>query len=148
MLALASHDTRSPLHGASEARSVRRTAGCSSRASRRAARATRDILRRNGRRSVEATVESKPGEEAGEVLDARFRRALRRGPRGLRLGLVRVGRVVTGCGGGRIINEKTARSQMIGGIVGGLGMALTEETVMDHRKGRFVNANLGQYTCR
>jgi xanthine dehydrogenase YagR molybdenum-binding subunit len=53
--------------------------------------------------------------------------------------------VASACGAGRIINEKTAVSQLTGGIVGGLGMALFEETVMDHRMGRFVNANLGEY---
>jgi xanthine dehydrogenase YagR molybdenum-binding subunit len=58
---------------------------------------------------------------------------------------VRVARVVSACGAGRIMNEKTAVSQFIGGIVGGLGQALFEETLMDHRMGRFVNANLGEY---
>ena len=43
------------------------------------------------------------------------------------------------------MNEKTARSQLIGGVVGGLGMALMEETVMDHRMGRFVNSSLAEY---
>ena len=61
------------------------------------------------------------------------------------LGAVRVARVVSACGAGRIMNEKTAVSQFIGGIVGGLGQALFEETLMDHRMGRFVNANLGEY---
>lgn len=51
------------------------------------------------------------------------------------LGVVRVSRVMTACGGGRIMNEKTARTQLTGAVVGGLGMALTEETVMDHRMG-------------
>ena len=61
------------------------------------------------------------------------------------LGVLRVSRVVSVCGGGRIMNEKTARSQLIGGVVGGLGMALMEETVMDHRMGRFVNSSLAEY---
>jgi xanthine dehydrogenase YagR molybdenum-binding subunit len=43
------------------------------------------------------------------------------------------------------INPKTAHSQAIGGIVGGLGMALLEETVRDRRNGRVVNANLADY---
>jgi CO/xanthine dehydrogenase Mo-binding subunit len=46
--------------------------------------------------------------------------------------------------GGRILNPKTARSQIIGGIVGGIGMALLEETVSD-RTGRLVNTSLGDY---
>jgi len=43
------------------------------------------------------------------------------------------------------MNEKTAISQITGGVVGGIGMALMEETVMDHRMGRIVNASLGEY---
>jgi CO/xanthine dehydrogenase Mo-binding subunit len=60
------------------------------------------------------------------------------------LGTVRVTRVVSAVDGGRIVNEKTARSQIIGGIIGGLGMALLEETVLDH-SGRLINASLGDY---
>ena len=61
------------------------------------------------------------------------------------LGSVRVTRVVTGIGAGRIMNEKTAMSQITGGVVGGIGQALMEETLMDHRMGRIVNASLGEY---
>ena len=43
------------------------------------------------------------------------------------------------------LNEKTARSQTIGGIVGGVGMALLEHTMMDNRYGRYMNANLAEY---
>ena len=59
-------------------------------------------------------------------------------------GTVRVARVVSAVDGGRILNTKTARSQIIGGIVGGIGMALLEETVSD-RTGRLVNTSLGDY---
>jgi xanthine dehydrogenase YagR molybdenum-binding subunit len=61
------------------------------------------------------------------------------------LGLVRVARVVSAFAAGRIINPKTARSQIIGGIVGGLGMGLLEETVWDARNARVVNANFADY---
>jgi xanthine dehydrogenase YagR molybdenum-binding subunit len=61
------------------------------------------------------------------------------------LGIVRVTRIVNAVAAGRIINPKTARSQGMGGVVFGLGMALHEETHIDHRFGRFVNANLGEY---
>lgn len=46
---------------------------------------------------------------------------------------------------GRAMNMKTAKSQMIGGIVMGLGMALMEATVMDANFGRFVNQDLAEY---
>jgi xanthine dehydrogenase YagR molybdenum-binding subunit len=61
------------------------------------------------------------------------------------LGLVRVPRVVAAYGVGRVINPRTARSQLMGGIVWGLSMALWEESVVDPRSGRIVNANLAEY---
>lgn len=61
------------------------------------------------------------------------------------LGTVRVTRFGGAFGAGRIINRKTAESQLKGGIVGGLGMALMEETVTDRKRGRIINANLGEY---
>jgi len=61
------------------------------------------------------------------------------------LGVVRVTRVVDAIAAGRIINPKTARSQIIGGVVFGIGMALTEESMLDHRLGRFMNHNIAEY---
>ena len=60
------------------------------------------------------------------------------------LGTIRVVRVVSAVDGGRILNPKTARSQIIGGIAMGIGMALLEETVSD-RTGRVVNTSLADY---
>ncbi|WP_336204199.1 xanthine dehydrogenase family protein molybdopterin-binding subunit [Nonomuraea sp. LPB2021202275-12-8] len=61
------------------------------------------------------------------------------------LGLLRVARVVSVIDGGRILNEKTATSQIIGGTVGGIGMAMFEETVTDAGTGRIANATFGDY---
>ncbi|MEZ0607619.1 xanthine dehydrogenase family protein molybdopterin-binding subunit [Fibrella sp. WM1] len=60
-------------------------------------------------------------------------------------GVVRVAKAVSVADSGRIVSPKTAASQMIGGVAGGIGMALTEEANIDHRFGRFVNNNLGDY---
>lgn len=60
-------------------------------------------------------------------------------------GVVRVDRVVAVVDGGKIVSQKTATSQMIGGVVGGIGMALMEEGVLDHRYGRYVNNNFADY---
>jgi xanthine dehydrogenase YagR molybdenum-binding subunit len=60
-------------------------------------------------------------------------------------GEVRVKRFVSTFAAGRILNEKTARSQCIGGIVFGIGAALTEELVHDPRSGRVVNHDLAEY---
>ena len=61
------------------------------------------------------------------------------------LGMVRVARVLGCYGVGRVLNLKTATSQMHGGITWGISMALQEETHMDARSGGYVNANLGEY---
>jgi xanthine dehydrogenase YagR molybdenum-binding subunit len=61
------------------------------------------------------------------------------------LGVIRVTRVVSAIAAGRILNTKTATSQIVGSVVWGIGMALREETLIDHRDGRIVNANIAEY---
>jgi len=61
------------------------------------------------------------------------------------LGVLRIARIVSVTDGGRIINQKLARSQLIGGTVGGIGMAMFEETVTDPGTGRVANATLSDY---
>jgi xanthine dehydrogenase YagR molybdenum-binding subunit len=61
------------------------------------------------------------------------------------LGSIHVTRVVSAVAAGRIINPKTARSQVLGGVVWGIGMALEEESVMDHSFGRIMTHNLADY---
>jgi xanthine dehydrogenase YagR molybdenum-binding subunit len=60
-------------------------------------------------------------------------------------GEIRVSRWLGSFDTGRILNPKTAASQFRGGIVMGIGMALTEESLFDERTGRFVNASLSEY---
>jgi xanthine dehydrogenase YagR molybdenum-binding subunit len=61
------------------------------------------------------------------------------------VGVIRVTRVVNAVAAGRILNPKLAESQILGAVVGGIGMALHEETVTDHRFGRFMNHNFADY---
>jgi len=61
------------------------------------------------------------------------------------IGVVRVTRVVNAVAAGRILNTKTATSQILGGVVWGIGMALHEETLIDHKFGRVMNANIAEY---
>ena len=58
---------------------------------------------------------------------------------------VRVRRWVSVIDGGVIFNHKTARSQIIGGVTMGIGMALLEEALLDLRYGRTMNADLAEY---
>jgi len=61
------------------------------------------------------------------------------------IGVVRVTRAVSAVAAGRILNTKTGGSQILGSVVWGIGMALHEETHVDHRIGRIMNANLAEY---
>jgi xanthine dehydrogenase YagR molybdenum-binding subunit len=61
------------------------------------------------------------------------------------LGLLRIARIVSAVDAGRILNEKLARSQIIGATVMGIGMATLEETVFDSATGRITNATFGDY---
>lgn len=60
-------------------------------------------------------------------------------------GVVKVAKVVVAGDAGKIVSPKTAESQMIGGVVGGIGGALMEESVIDERYGRWVNNNFADY---
>ncbi|NYD90391.1 xanthine dehydrogenase family protein molybdopterin-binding subunit [Sphingomonas melonis] len=60
-------------------------------------------------------------------------------------GEVRVKRMLGVFTAGRILNEKTARSQCLGGMTFGIGCALTEELIHDPRNGKIVNRDLGEY---
>lgn len=60
-------------------------------------------------------------------------------------GVIKIDKVVTAADGGKIISPKTAKSQMTGGVVGGIGMALMEEAVIDNRFGKYINNNFADY---
>lgn len=60
-------------------------------------------------------------------------------------GEVRVRRMLGSFAAGRILNEKTARSQCHGGMTWGIGMALTEGLIHDRRDGHIVNRDLAEY---
>lgn len=145
LLALAAKDSRSALNGASEEQVTYGDGRISLKSDPSRGETYVDILRRNRLPSIEAVVDSKPGDEEKKFSMHAFCAHFMEVRVDAELGSMRVNRVVTGCGAGRIMNEKTALSQLTGGVVGGIGMALMEETLMDHRMGRYVNASLGEY---
>jgi xanthine dehydrogenase YagR molybdenum-binding subunit len=103
------------------------------------------LLQSAGRDAIEVTETSKPGDEAKKYSAHSFGAHFAEVTVDPDLGEVRVTRYVGAFAGGRIINAKTARSQYIGGIVWGLGMALTEESDIDSQTGRVANANIAEY---
>jgi xanthine dehydrogenase YagR molybdenum-binding subunit len=142
---IARADTRSPLHGAAEDGVGVADGGLflKKEPSRRESYA--DILRRHRKEAVEVTHKTKPGDASKKFSMHAFGAQFVEVRVDPDLGTVRVARVASGFAAGRIINPKTAHSQAIGGIVGGIGMALMEQTVHDHRNGRVVNASLEKY---
>ncbi|GAB3325388.1 xanthine dehydrogenase family protein molybdopterin-binding subunit [Larkinella ripae] len=104
-----------------------------------------DILKYHQLPQVEVTEESRPGPERDQYSMYSFGCHFVEVYVSPVTGEVRVKRVTTCADVGRIINEKTARSQSIGGIVGGIGMALMEESVMDHRYGRYLSSDFASY---
>ncbi|GAC1400976.1 MAG: hypothetical protein NVSMB68_15710 [Thermoanaerobaculia bacterium] len=101
------------------------------------------ILNRHYLPAIEARFDAKPsqGEYSKHAFGAHFIE-VRVDPD---LHRVRVQRVVSAFAAGRILNAKTARSQYLGGIVQGIGMALLEQTHLDERLGRYTNANIAEY---
>lgn len=104
-----------------------------------------DLMQRARMDHVNAEVTAQPGEEkqrySMHAFGAQFAE-VRVDPD---LGQIRVQRFVGAFDCGRVMNAKTARSQLIGGIVYGIGMALFEETLVDEETGRVVNTNISEY---
>jgi xanthine dehydrogenase YagR molybdenum-binding subunit len=110
---------------------------------RRVALAT--LLDRGGHSFIEAEAGTKPGEEKQKFSMHSFGAQFAEVRVDPDLGTIRVSRFVGAFDAGHVLNAKTARSQLIGGITYGIGMALLEETLVDGETGRIVNANVADY---
>lgn len=104
-----------------------------------------DVLKQHKLNQLEVTEESKPDERMKDYIafsySAHFVK-LRVHPV---TGVIKIDRAVAAVDAGKIISPKTAESQMIGAVVGGIGMALMEEGILDNRYGRWVNNNFADY---
>ena len=103
-----------------------------------------EIVRRLGH-AVDVTEHFRPGNAADAYSTHAFGAVFAEVAVDPDLGTVRVPRIVGAYGAGRIVNPKLAHSQAIGGMVMGIGMALTEHTSVDEHNGRVVNGDLGGY---
>ncbi|HEY8289095.1 MAG TPA: xanthine dehydrogenase family protein molybdopterin-binding subunit, partial [Acetobacteraceae bacterium] len=104
-----------------------------------------ELLAHRDRPYVEAVVTAEPGEEKQRYSMHAFGAQFAEVRVDEDLGEIRVSRYVGAFDCGRVLNAKTARSQLIGGITYGIGMALLEETHVDGESGRIVNANIAEY---
>jgi xanthine dehydrogenase YagR molybdenum-binding subunit len=107
--------------------------------------AVADLMRSNNQTVIDKTLQSKGGSEQEKYSMYSFSVHFVQVRVNPITGVVRVSKAVSVADSGRIVSPKTAASQMIGGVAGGIGMALTEEAVIDHRYGRYVNNNLADY---
>jgi xanthine dehydrogenase YagR molybdenum-binding subunit len=103
------------------------------------------LLERDGRRFIEAEAKTQPGEEKQKFSMHAFGAQFAEVRVDPDLGTIRVSRFVGAFDAGNLLNAKTARSQLIGGITYGIGMALLEETLVDGETGRIVNSNVAEY---
>jgi xanthine dehydrogenase YagR molybdenum-binding subunit len=103
------------------------------------------ILRRAGRDELEVEGTSGKPQELEKYSMASYGAQFCEARVHERTGEVRVARWVGAFDCGRILNRKTAESQLRGGIVMGIGMALMEETQFDERRGRIMTRSLADY---
>ena len=103
------------------------------------------ILQKSNRPSVEAEASSGPPLEMMKYSMASYGAQFCEVRVHEETGEVRVSRWLGSFDCGTIVNPKTAASQLRGGIIMGIGMALTEETLFDDRRGRIMNPSLAEY---
>ena len=104
-----------------------------------------DILKKNNFNQLEVTEESKGSEEMKKYVAYSYNVHFVKVLVHPLTGVVKIDRAVAAADAGKIISPKTAESQVIGGVVGGIGMAMMEEAVIDNRYGRWVNNNFADY---
>jgi xanthine dehydrogenase YagR molybdenum-binding subunit len=104
-----------------------------------------DLLAKTGNQSLEAEGNAKPGDAYQKLAFFSFGAVFAEVRVDPDLGEVRVTRVVGIYDVGKVLNPMLARSQILGGITFGIGMALMEATIPDMPTGRMVNANLAEY---
>ena len=103
------------------------------------------LVKRAGLLELRADADSKPGDEKEKYAMYSFGAVFAEVHVDPDFGTIRVPRITGAYDAGRIVNPTLARSQCIGGMVGGMGMALLEDTEWDPRFGRVANANLAEY---
>ena len=104
-----------------------------------------EMLAHHSMDSVQADADAKPGDEKKQYSMHAFGAQFAEVRVDPDLGTIRVVRFVGAFDAGHVMNAKTAHSQLMGGIVYGIGMALFEETLVDEETGRVVNANISDY---
>ncbi|MGI4804308.1 MAG: xanthine dehydrogenase family protein molybdopterin-binding subunit [Janthinobacterium lividum] len=104
-----------------------------------------DLFKQRNIQNIEATEETKPDDNRSKYSMYAYSMHFVEVHVHPATGQVRVKKVVCCADAGTIVSPKTAANQMIGGATGGIGMALTEDAVIDHRFGRYVTKDFADY---
>jgi xanthine dehydrogenase YagR molybdenum-binding subunit len=104
-----------------------------------------DLLKKSNLTELDIIQDSKPGSEGQNYSKYSFSVHFVEVQVHQATGQVRVTKAVACADAGTIVNKKTAGNQMIGGVTGGIGMALQEDAVMDHRFGRYITKDFADY---
>jgi xanthine dehydrogenase YagR molybdenum-binding subunit len=144
LIALALADAHSPVHGAQRA-DIDLDDGWLVVRNTQKRDAFAAVIARNGGHPIEGQAQTEEGDAKERYAFHSFGAVFAEVRVDRDLGMLRLTRLHGTYDVGRILNAKTARSQLIGGLVWGAGLALFEQTLTDHRDGRVVNSNLSEY---
>ncbi|MGW0732676.1 xanthine dehydrogenase family protein molybdopterin-binding subunit [Streptomyces sp. NPDC002851] len=145
LIALAVSDAESPLHGADPAAVTVRDGRMMLRERPETGEPYSDLLHRNFLPDTEAMGAWTPDPQTANYGMMTFGAQFAEVAVDPELGLARVRRMVGAFAPGRVLNAKTSRSQLMGGMLWGLGQALLEANYMDPRRGSWVASSLGDY---
>jgi xanthine dehydrogenase YagR molybdenum-binding subunit len=145
LIQMAASDARSPLSGVSaqdvefsQGRMVSKTAPSKSES-------YLDVIQRSGQPRIIAQAEAQPDEAGKKYAMYAFGAQFAEVRVDADLGQLRVSRLIGCFAAGKILNPKTARSQLLGGMAWGVSLALYENALLDKKLGRWVNNNLAEY---
>ncbi|HYY95986.1 MAG TPA: xanthine dehydrogenase family protein molybdopterin-binding subunit [Pyrinomonadaceae bacterium] len=145
LLDAARADSRSPLYGASADQVLARDGRVVLKSDPAKGEAYRDLLARAGMKEVEGTYDTQFDDKNKKFSSHSFGAHFAEVRVDRDFGEVRVTRFAGVFDIGRVMNRKTGESQMRGGIIMGIGMALMEESVIDPNLGIIVNRDLAEY---
>ncbi|HYX40429.1 MAG TPA: molybdopterin cofactor-binding domain-containing protein, partial [Pyrinomonadaceae bacterium] len=145
LIDLARADKRSPLYGASADQIDAHDGRLALKSNAAKGETYRDILTRAGMREVEGSYDTEFNDKEKKFSSHAFGAHFAEVRVDPDFGEVRVTRYNAVFDIGRVMNMKTGRSQMQGGIIMGIGMALMEATVLDTNLGLIVNRDLAEY---
>ncbi len=142
---MAISDSQSPLSGVGAGDIAIEDGRLFSRTSPSKSDTLAQVIGRSGQSYIEGKADAKPGPEKERYSMYAHGAQFAEVHVDADLGQIKVARLIGCFAAGKILNAKTARSQLLGGMVWGVGMALLEHGALDQRLGRWVNNNLAEY---